>query len=164
MITGQALTGVLPRSAAAQPAAGPEAAGDAAGVAGQPAPGQDPLPCRARPGQQQNAGEPGPPRARRVTLSGCSRPLSLTCAGDPDSAGWGQEAARARGLSCTQLHARDTGLPCVLVPCDFYVPWCRQPCAESSVEGQVTRSVCDRARHRQGRFSSSEGPGFFFFN
>ena len=50
----------LPCSAVPWAAAGQEAAGDAAGVAGQPAPGQDPLRRRPRLGQQQDAGEAAP--------------------------------------------------------------------------------------------------------
>jgi hypothetical protein len=52
---------VFPHSAVPWETSSQEAVGDAAGVVGKPPPGQDPLQCCPRPGQQQDAGEPQTP-------------------------------------------------------------------------------------------------------
>lgn len=64
-----ALQWLLPRAAVPWTTVSQETVGDAAGVAGQPSPGQDPLQRCARPGQQQDAGEPqNPCHPRRALL------------------------------------------------------------------------------------------------
>lgn len=112
------------RPAVPWPAARPEAAGDAAGVAGQPAPGQDPLQRRAGPRGQQDAGEP---RGRPAL---CPSPVQ-TDALTP--------SRRRRSLPRFRAD-------CVLTPAPHPHPCCCLPAASPQVQDSRGQRALPRQR------------------